>query len=101
VTFQSSDSVLFKIHRKYIETTSAGFALPEFAETDQEPISLQEPSEVLEILFRFIRPPTESQKYRQPNMAVDVRSEIVFAVAEAAEKYVVFGAMNTCLSRME
>lgn len=68
---------------------------------DLEPVSLEEPSEVLEILFRFIHPPTESQQYRQPNIAVDVQSEMVFAVAEAAEKYLVFGAMNSCLLRME
>ena len=101
MTFQSSDGVLFKIHRKYIEATSAGFTPPTFVEMDQDPVSLQEPSEVLEILFRFIHPPSESQKYRQPNMAVDVRPEILFSVAEAAEKYVVFGAMTACLLRME
>jgi hypothetical protein len=100
ITFKSSDGVLFKIHSKYLEATSAGFTAPPFVETDQEPVLLQEPSEVLEILFRFIHPPMESQQYRHPNM-VDVQPEVLFSVAEAADKYLVFGAMNICLSRME
>jgi hypothetical protein len=100
ITFKSSDGVLFKIHRKYLEATSAGFTAPPFVETDGELVLLQEPSEVLEILFRFVHPPTESQQYRQPAM-MDVKPDVLFAVAEAAEKYLVFGAMNICLSRME
>ena len=100
ITFKSSDGVLFKIHRKYLEATSAGLTAPPFVETDRELVLLQEPSEVLEILFRFIHPPTESQQYRQPGM-MDVKPDVLFAVAEAAEKYLVFGAMNICLSRME
>lgn len=100
ITFKSSDSVLFKIHRKYLEATSAGFTAPPFVETDHEVVLLQEPCEVLEILFRFIHPPTESQQYRQPAM-MGVKADVLFAVAEAAEKYLVFGAMNICLSRMD
>ncbi|KIM42587.1 hypothetical protein M413DRAFT_120224 [Hebeloma cylindrosporum] len=100
ITFKSSDSVLFKIHRKYLEATSAGFTAPPFVETDHEVVLLQEPCEVLEILFRFIHPPTESQQYRQPAM-MGVKPDVLFAVAEAAEKYLVFGAMNICLSRMD
>lgn len=85
--------MLFKIHRKYLEATSAGFTAPPFVETDRELVLLQEPSEVLEILFRFIHPPTESQQYRQPAM-MGVKPDVLFAVAEAAEKYLVFAAMN-------
>ncbi|KIM42581.1 hypothetical protein M413DRAFT_444289 [Hebeloma cylindrosporum] len=100
ITFKSSDGMLFKIYRKYLEATSAGFTAPPFVETDQDPVLLQEPSEVLEILFRFVHPPMESQQYHQPNMA-DVEPEVLFAVAEAADKYLVYGAMNICLSRMD
>ncbi|KIM42589.1 hypothetical protein M413DRAFT_26623 [Hebeloma cylindrosporum] len=94
ITFASSDGVLFKIYRKYIEATSAGLAAPPIVETDQQHVSLQEPSEVLEILFRFVHPPTEIEHYRQPNMRFGGQPELLFAVAEAAEKYIVFGAMN-------
>lgn len=100
ITFKSSDNVLFKIHSKYLEATSAGFTPPSPVAMNQEAVLLDEPSDVLEILFRFIHPPSEAQQYRQPTM-LGVKSEILFGVAEAAEKYLVFGAMNICLSRME
>jgi len=100
ITFKSSDNVLFKIHSKYLEATSAGFTPSSPVAINQEVVLLDEPSQVLEILFQFIHPPTEAQQYRQPTMT-DVTSEILFAVAEAAEKYLVFGAMNVCLSRMD
>jgi len=67
---------------------------------DRAHIALEEPSAVLEILFQFIHPPSGSKCYRQP----DVRSfgpDIFFAVAEAAEKYIVFGAINLCMTRMQ
>ena len=86
LTFKLSDNVLLKIHSKYLEVTSAGFTSPLPGAIDQEVVSLKKASEVLEILLRFAHLPTESQRYRQPTMT-GVQPDILFSVAEAAEKY--------------
>ncbi|KAF8956591.1 hypothetical protein BDZ97DRAFT_1851067 [Flammula alnicola] len=99
ITFKSSDGVLFKIYKKHLESNSAGFAVPERISVDNEVVSVAESSQVLEILFRFIHPCSESQQYRQP-FVIDMEPSMLFAVAEAAEKYIVFGAMNTFITRM-
>jgi len=67
---------------------------------DAAPISLEEPSSVLEVLFQFIHPRSESTQFRQPSVK-SLEPELFFAIAEAAEKYIVYGAMNTFLTRME
>jgi len=91
---------LFKIHGKYLEATSAGLSPPPFTLIGEEHIPLEEPSSILEILFQFVHPPLESERYRQ----LDVRSlalDVLFAAAEAAEKYLIFGAMNIFMTRMQ
>ncbi|KAJ7500561.1 hypothetical protein B0H11DRAFT_1995763 [Mycena galericulata] len=92
VVFQSCDGVLFGIHRANLQTNTEGFPPPEIANTD-ETVPLSESSSTLELLFQYIYP------RRHP--ALD---EIPFAdlaaLAEAAEKYQVFSAMNICRIRM-
>jgi hypothetical protein len=61
---------------------------------------LSEPSKTLEVLFQFIEPPPEARNYRQPSV-LDMEFSLFFDVAEAAEKYVVYGAMNTFATRMQ
>ena len=65
----------------------------------KEAVVLQEPAAVLEVLFQFIHPRTEAVQYRQP-CVVDMDTKLFFGVAEAAEKYLVSSAMNTCYTRM-
>ena len=102
VVFVSSDNVIFRIHRAYLNTTTtAGFAVPPLTSSDDSQVRLTEPSEVLEVLFQFIQPcSVESDQYRQPSV-MTMTPENLFAVAEAAEKYIVFGAMNTFITRMK
>ncbi|KAJ7029720.1 hypothetical protein C8F04DRAFT_1115722 [Mycena alexandri] len=93
VVFQSCDGVLFGIHRPNLQTNTEGFPPPEIATRD-EVVPLSESASTLELLFQFIYP------RRHP--ALD---EIAFtdlgALAEAAEKYQVFSAMNICRIRMK
>jgi len=91
---------LFKIYQTHLQTASAGFSFPDSTVVDAAPISLEEPSSVLEVLFQFIHPRSESTQFRQPSVK-SLEKEVFFAVAEAAEKYIVYGAMNTFLTRME
>lgn len=57
---------------------------------------LSETSDVLEILFQFIHPPLEDP---QPSVA-GLEPNLFFRVAEAAEKYAIFGAKNVCMTWM-
>ena len=65
----------------------------------RETVSLSETSDVLEVLFQFIHPPSEAAGYRQPSV-MRMEPNPFFKVAEAAEKYAVFGAMNLYVTWM-
>jgi len=93
VTFQSSDGVLFRIHRKNLETNAAGFP-PSGFDTRNEVVPLAETSETLELLFQFMYPK------RHPDLET-ATIEILAPLAEAAEKYEVFSALNMCKVRMK
>ncbi|KAF8812781.1 hypothetical protein BYT27DRAFT_7251702 [Phlegmacium glaucopus] len=85
VVFESSDNVLFYIYRKHLDATTAGFAAPSMIPCDRIPVPLTESAEILEILFQF------------PSV-IDMEIKTFFALAEAAEKYIVFSAMGTSIT---
>lgn len=87
IQFRSSDQVVFRIHRKNLETSTAGFNPPENATFD-EIVELTEPAATLELLFQFIYP----QRY--PSLTVDFA--VLDTIAEAAEKYQVYSCMALC-----
>lgn len=60
----------------------------------EEIISLAESSKTLKVLLDFVYP------RRQPNL-LDVEFELLANVAEAAEKYEVYAAMNHCQMCMQ
>jgi hypothetical protein len=92
---------MFRIYSKYLEGASAGLAPPASTIIDPlESILLTEPGTVLEVLFQFIHPRSESEKYHQP-LLVGMESSLFFQMAEAAEKYLVYGAMNVCITYMQ
>jgi hypothetical protein len=90
--------VLFKVHRKNLEVHSDIFADAENA-TSPEPgsnvaVELAESAAVLDLLFQYM--------YRQlpPNLQ-DVEFTICAGLAEAAEKYYVYSALNLCRNKMK
>jgi len=89
VTFLSSDSILFKVHRKNIEFLSEGFAAPAMTITNGEVIPLAEMAEVLELLFQFMYP------QRHPDLKT-VEFKTLNGLAEAVEKYQVYPALQMC-----
>jgi hypothetical protein len=93
VIFQSNDKVLFRIHRKYLETNTGGFSSEGFTTSD-EVVPLPEDSSTLELLFQFIYP------MRYPTV-MSMSFDTLLILAEAAEKYEVFAAMNICSMRMQ
>ncbi|KAF8173087.1 hypothetical protein BJ912DRAFT_829683, partial [Pholiota molesta] len=100
ITFLSSDHVLFKIHGTHVNSSSTGIAVAENMMIGADAAQLSEPSRTLEVLFQFIEPPSEARNYRQPSV-LDMEFSLFFDVAEAVEKYVVYGAMNTFATRMQ
>lgn len=93
----SSDSVLFKVHRRNLETHSGVFASAEDAtrpDNGHETVELSETSDILELLFQFM--------YPQPQPDLRTLDFKTFAgLAEAAEKYMVFSALTLCRMKME
>ncbi|KAF9472945.1 hypothetical protein BDN70DRAFT_997913 [Pholiota conissans] len=101
VTFISSDLVLFKLHSTHLNVNSMGFAnFSENTIVGKELVPLAEHSTILDVLFQFIEPPPESREFRQP-LVGSLKPELLFKLAEAAEKYIVYAAMNVCITRMQ
>ncbi|KAF9058906.1 hypothetical protein BDP27DRAFT_532729 [Rhodocollybia butyracea] len=94
VIFRSSDGVLFFVHKDALGYCSGGFPDGDAITVDPEPVPLTESSSVLEILFQFVYP------RKQPALD-DMKFSLFLAVAEAAEKYEVYFAMNICQLRMK
>ncbi|KAJ7684121.1 hypothetical protein DFH06DRAFT_1154795 [Mycena polygramma] len=92
VIFQSCDGILFGIHRPNLQTNTEGFPPPEIS-TRGEIVPLSESAATLELLFQFIYP------RRHPGLDQIAFADLA-ALAEAAEKYQVFSAMNICRIRM-
>ncbi|KAG6808166.1 hypothetical protein H0H92_005174 [Tricholoma furcatifolium] len=92
VVFRSSDNVLFHIHRKNLEIHTGAFPPSEF-QTNGEVVSLTEDSSTLERLFQYVYP------QRHPDIE-SLEFVELYKLAEAAEKYEVFGVMAICKSQL-
>jgi hypothetical protein len=88
VTFQSSDWVLFKIHKINLKVHTGGFAPPTFDACDKT-VQLTEASTTLDLLFRFCYPGNRPDVEKLP-------FDDLVLLAEAAEKYQVYPLMNMC-----
>jgi hypothetical protein len=90
LTLQSSDGVLFKVFSKDLEAYSGAFPSTEFIKTrPNEIVFLLEASAVLELLLQYMR------RQRQPDIA-RLDFPLLYALAEAAEKYEVYSATEVC-----
>jgi hypothetical protein len=94
VVFTSSDDVLFNLHRRNLEIATGAFPPAGFTTADRDVVPLTEPSAVLELLFQFVYPRQHPDIYRIKPF------ELFAALAEAAEKYQVYSAINVCQMRM-
>ncbi|KAG5637536.1 hypothetical protein H0H81_004232 [Sphagnurus paluster] len=93
VKFLSADNVLFHIHRKNLESQAGAFPPAEF-DTRGEIVPLTENAATLELLFRFLYPK------RHPHLDTTPFEELS-PLAEAAEKYEIYSAVNVCRIRMK
>lgn len=95
ITMRSSDGVLFKVHLKNLEMHSEGFPGGDPLMTHNDSVvDLSETSTVLELLFQYM------YRQRQPDLSNE-SFETLSMLAEAAEKYQVFSAMEICKVYME
>ena len=56
ITFQSADDILYHIHRKNLECSSAAFPAAGFESEKEEVVAMPDHSEVLDLLFTFMHP---------------------------------------------
>ncbi|KAH8809505.1 hypothetical protein DL96DRAFT_1821786 [Flagelloscypha sp. PMI_526] len=92
VTLKSSDGTLFKVHSQHLAWASGAF--PPLSSNPDEIVEMSENSEILENLLGFMYP------RRHPHLH-DIKFETLAGLAEAAEKYEVFSAMNLCNYKMK
>ncbi|ESK89083.1 hypothetical protein Moror_5316 [Moniliophthora roreri MCA 2997] len=96
ITLQSSDKVLFRIHRVNLEMHSQVFAdaaSSTVGTVDNEVVALSESSAVLEVMLQYM------YLQRQPDLR-RLEFEIMKDLAEAVEKYQIYSAMGVCSQRM-
>ncbi|KAK7445133.1 hypothetical protein VKT23_015001 [Stygiomarasmius scandens] len=96
--FRSSDGVIFNINQKYLEVTTEGFPSSSVngstaTAVPDEIIPLTESSATLKLLFKFVHPKD------QPDLW-DLEFSALMDLANAAEKYIVYNAINVCQIRM-
>ncbi|KAH9479755.1 hypothetical protein JR316_0008350 [Psilocybe cubensis] len=88
VTCCSSDNILFNLHRVRLGTAAGVFPGAEF-DANGEVVQLQEPGEVLEVLFQFVY----AEKIGNIE---DLEFDLLMQVAEAAEKYQMYAGKAMC-----
>ncbi|KZP29131.1 hypothetical protein FIBSPDRAFT_851977 [Athelia psychrophila] len=93
VTFRSCDGILFRVHRNNLKTSSEGFSPPDGTSSQNEIVPLTEDGATLDLLFQYIYP------QRQPDLT-KISFKQLAGLAEAAEKYQVYAAMEICHVRM-
>ncbi|KZP03990.1 hypothetical protein FIBSPDRAFT_381448 [Athelia psychrophila] len=94
ISFRSCDGILFKVHCANLKVCSEGLSPPEGTTTEAEVVSLTEDGATLELLFQHMYP------QRQPDLRKFEFKQLA-DLAEAAEKYQVYTAMEICHARME
>jgi hypothetical protein len=98
IVLRSSDKVLIGAHQANLAQFSEGFPSSDVVTAPKEPVDLAESGDVLALLVHFMH------KCRHPNLANLMKAKPprkrLFALAEAAEKYMVYPAMSVCNLRI-
>ncbi|KAG5644450.1 hypothetical protein DXG03_008349 [Asterophora parasitica] len=97
ITFKSSDGRLFKLHKKHLEVGAGGFPPSEFSQEPDEVVPLPESSETLEVLFQYLYPARHPLLLKLEDA---ISFGVLASVAEAAEKYQVYMAMDVYMKAM-
>ncbi|TRM57641.1 hypothetical protein BD626DRAFT_208048 [Schizophyllum amplum] len=93
IFLQSSDGILTGAHTRNLETFGEAFPSSSLAAPPSEPIVLDEPADVLQLLMHFM--------HLIPQPSLEGRSfELVLRFAEAVDKYGVHAADQLCWLKM-
>jgi len=87
----SSDSITLGAH---MQTLAFFKNFPSLPKSEDKVINLEEGAEVLQVLLRFMH------NAREPDLG-QIPFPQLFSVAKAAEKYLVYSAMERCKIQME
>src|ERR1700733_8569364 len=93
ITLQSSDSVLFRFHKRQLETHSGAFAASAASAKD-DPFVLTEPSEIVDLLLRLM-------SLQDPPDLESLEFQTLALLTEAVEKYDVFRYKTMCRKVMQ
>jgi hypothetical protein len=89
---QSSDNVLFRFHKKQLETHSGAFAASAASAKD-DPFVLTESSEIVDLLLQLM-------SLHDPPDLKPLEFQTIALLAEAVEKYDVFHSKTICRNLM-
>ncbi|KAJ3532008.1 hypothetical protein NMY22_g7923 [Coprinellus aureogranulatus] len=96
IVLRSSDKALIGAHQTNLAQFSEGFPSPSDVNSSSEPVDLTEDGGTLNLLMQFMH------KRRHPNLSIQETSiSTTLKLAEAAEKYLVYAAMNACYIRID
>ncbi|KAF5311346.1 hypothetical protein D9611_012593 [Ephemerocybe angulata] len=93
LVLRSSDKVLIGAHKANLEHFSDGFPSADSVSDSDEPVDLSEDGATLKLLLSGMH------KQRLPAL-IDLEVEELVALAEAGEKYFVYGMMAACTERI-
>lgn len=92
IQIKSCDNMRFGVHTSKLHDSSEIF--PGDIPTKDEVVNMPETGDTLELLFHYM--------YRRPRPVLkDLSIKRVLALAEAAEKYVVYNARDVCAEHLE
>jgi len=94
IILKSSDNILFKFHKKLLETHSGTFAGAEAFTVTDEPVMFTEPSEIVDLLLQLM-------SLQEPPDLWSVDFNTLDLLAEAVEKYQVFASKSICKVLMQ
>ena len=93
IMLQSSDNVLFRFHKKQLETHSGAFAASAASAKD-DPIIFTEPSDVVDLLLQLM-------SLQDPPDLESLEFQTLALLVEAVEKYDVFHSKTICRMLMQ
>jgi len=94
IILRSSDGVQYGAHSINLEIYSGGFPPASSTNVTGEIVQMPETSAVLKLLLQYMH------NDRQPDSS-KITFKVLYPLAEAVEKYMVFSAMEVCKIRMQ
>jgi hypothetical protein len=92
IVLKSSDGELFGAHQRNLEVYTEGFPIAG-STVVSDPVCLEEAADVLHLMLQY------THHVRQPSLDT-IPFTLLAALTEAAEKYMIYSAMEICKMKM-